>query len=210
MTPGRRLPGDPAFAYREQAARDNGRWPDHVARTHTTAGLIAATDARTVVDPACGDGSIVLSAARMRRFTRVTFCDVNRANCARVARAIAGGAFGGRDPDWSEVLTAQDLAKTIAETEGDLVVLTEILEHLAEPGQVLELARARGFRMVVASSPVAEPLSGPWGGAEHLWSFRLAEYTRLLRAAGWKPKHRLVLSTAGAYSFQIVLAEARP
>jgi hypothetical protein len=206
---GRRLPGDPAFPYETQPERHNDRWPDHVARVGVTAGLIASTDAASIVDPACGDGSIVFGACRMRRVRQVVLCDVNRANCHTATRAIAGGAFGGRDPDWSEVLPAQDLMRTLAAVEADMVVLTEILEHLPEPVAALSLARQRA-RLLVASSPVSEPLSGPWGGAEHLWSFDLRSYRALLSEAGWRMRHRVILSTEGAYRFQIILAEARP
>jgi len=66
---------------------------------------------------------------------------------------------------------------------GDLLVATEVVEHLAEPVKFLSsLPTAR--RVLVLSSPSAE--TGLWHNEIHAWAWDLDGYRDLVERAGWR------------------------
>jgi hypothetical protein len=68
----------------------------------------------------------------------------------------------------------------------DLVVLTEILEHVEDPVAILRMAR-QCAKSVVASSPLI-PYNGRLDdNPEHLWQFDAPGYDEMLKEAGWTP-----------------------
>lgn len=83
---------------------------------------------------------------------------------------------------------------------GDIVVCTEMLEHLVDPhGFVKRLFDARSPQALVASSPHTETAESHY--EYHLWAFDCEGYINMIEAAGWKVK---TLRTTGM--FQVVLA----
>jgi hypothetical protein len=202
--------GDPAFDYAKLPARDNSQWPDHAVRAQVTAGLVAAMGGRSVCDPACGDGSIVISAHLLHPFAGITFGDINPANCNRVARAIAGGQLRRRPPKLAEVMPPQPLEVTLAAGHWHLVVLTEILEHLGDPAGALALAAEHGDRLV-ASSPIDEQDEATGEECpEHVWSFSRGDYLRLIRRAGWRVHTVATLTTQPAAYRWLLVGAVRP
>jgi hypothetical protein len=84
----------------------------------------------------------------------------------------------------------------------DVVVLTEILEHLSDPDSVLRLARVCGTYLV-ASSPVMRPAQVD-GNPEHEWQFDRAGYEQMLQAGGWSVMQYTFLNfPATEYDFGI-------
>jgi hypothetical protein len=89
----------------------------------------------------------------------------------------------------------------------DLAFLTEILEHVEEPVELLRATKAKS-RVLIASSPIKAPHEHD-DNPEHVWQFDAEEYEALLRRGGWKPVARVNLSfyNAAYYNFQILAAE---
>lgn len=164
-------PKDP-FDY--EVLRDNTRWSDHVARAHITAGIIAAIHPGSIIDPACGDASIVRLAHTLSPIPRVTLGDLSRQNVdnARHVLPLAGA--------WCEdAVTLMRKSR-----EHHMAVLTEVLEHLEDPEELLKATREKAT-LLVASSPIMRPGQVDQN-PEHLWMFDAVGYEALLTGAGWE------------------------
>jgi SAM-dependent methyltransferase len=74
-------------------------------------------------------------------------------------------------------------------TWGDIVVMTEVLEHIADPHGAVERA-ARHARWVVASSPVGE--TPEHHAAEHAWGWDIAGYVALFEPHWQVRKHHQI------------------
>lgn len=172
----RRLPGRGKVNY--QAIRDNFVWPDHVLRLLVTAGAIAWLNPETVLDPACGDASIVKAAHKLSPIKKAFLGDISQPQIAKHWGYDFGFEAALYPTEAMELLN--DLAIKV-----DVVVLTEILEHVEDPDAVVAAARAKG-KYLVASSPINE--SESVGNHEHVWTWDEAGYREMLEAAGWKPK----------------------
>lgn len=180
--------------YTTMPARSNDQWRDHQARVLVTAGLIAWYKPSLVLDPACGDASIVEAAYGLHPFSLAWLGDLNPQN-AHPSIAAPHGAV------WTT--NALHMLRTQGGQAPDVVVLTEILEHVEDPEALLVAAREQG-KHLVASSPVEEPPGV--NNAEHLWSFGIDGYRDMLIATGWKPDTMVELSftePGWPYRFQI-------
>lgn len=163
-----------------QVRRDNFTWLDHILRVQLTAGLIAWMTPDTVCDPACGDGTIVAAAHHIRPIAGAYLADISRPNFYHVGTAM-------REYLPTETRVAcQPIEETLREPNFyDMVVLTEILEHVEDPVAILRLAHDRS-RTLVASSPMIRPDQID-DNAEHLWQFDVLGYREMLEEAGWEP-----------------------
>ena len=183
-------------------ARSNDQWPDHRLRTLVTASAIAWVEPRSVLDPACGDGSILTAALRLRPIDHVYLNDISTPNidtlkiAAGLTLAMAGAKLSN--------LPAQELLETIT-GEVDLIVLTEILEHLDDPDALLRLAATKA-RFLVASSPEMRPGQVDQN-PEHLWMFDRDGYRGMLAKNGWRIVQYTHLNFPSEYDFQIWVAE---
>jgi hypothetical protein len=177
----------PPFDY--QVERHNSQWTEHIARTNVTAGLIAWLGPGSVIDPACGDGSIVLSADRISPIERIVLADISQPNCEAISRLGHEAVVG----DIMTMLSGDEVF--------GLVVLTEVLEHLERPDDVLKAARLVG-RSLIASSPQMRPGQVDTN-QEHLWMFDSDGYREMLMATGWKPFFKAVMEFPSEYDFQI-------
>lgn len=180
-------------------ARSNDQWPDHRLRTLVTASAIAWIEPQSVIDPACGDGSIVLAADKLWGIERVWLSDLSEPNIlALVVR------LDGTRPEWS--LSRAPIEQTMGIVgEYDVIVLTEILEHLEDPDAMLRLASTKA-RFVVASSPEMRPGQDDTN-PEHLWMFDREGYRGLLAGNGWRTVQYTHLNFSSEYDFQIWVAE---
>jgi len=193
-----RLPGTRGVDY--QVKRDNYTWGDHILRVQMTGAMIAWFTPDTIMDPACGDGTIVAAAHRMRPIAGAYLNDISRPNFYH---------FGTTMKPW----LPEDLRCSCVPIEEallrddfyDVVVLTEILEHVEDPVNLLRLARQRAHRLV-ASSPlfVNEHLIDR--NPEHLWQFDATGYEEMLKEGGWDPVTFVPISftePAYEYTFQL-------
>jgi SAM-dependent methyltransferase len=156
--------------------------------------------APTVVDLGCGDGELLA-----------------------MLRAISDPCYPigvDRDPAHREawlhrkVLAIHanflDLIERSILPRGDVYVLANTLEYIAEPGALLSvLARQPGARFLVAASPLDDAPRVYGQGRGTLWRWPLPEYARLVRSSGWPivMEHRLVPGDDPGVTYQIILAE---
>lgn len=178
-----------------QVGRSNEVWPDHRARTLVTAALIAWLRPNTVLDPACGDGSIVLRAATLWAPEKLFLSDISQRNVDHVVDC------GPPSPSIFMHVARRDIIPALGDGEADLIVLTEILEHLEDPDAIVRLARRHGQRLV-ASSPLMRPGQVDTN-PEHLWMFDRDGYAEMLDAAGWKLQQFTFLQFPTVYDFGI-------
>lgn len=147
---------------------------------------LRSPDCWTVSDLGCGDGGL-LSLVKGISESIVWGYDFAPANAAgwteRGVTAYAADAFG-------------EDADTVV--YGDVVVMTEVLEHLADPHGTLRRVRGRS-RALVCSSPWNENPNSH--SPEHAWAWDLDGYIRMIEDAGWTiDRHESV------DLFQVVLA----
>lgn len=174
--------------------RNNFDKGDHAMRTMVTAGMIATIAPRTLLDPACGDASILQVAYQMRPFEMGYLYDISQLQIDVIEPTFPHEK---RQSDLHHVLELFDF-------HVDMIVLTEILEHLEEPEEVLRVARTRAD-WVVASSPIGDPEEGR--NHEHLWAWDEGGYEEMLLATEWDPKAKTVLTYPGEpWNSQIWLA----
>lgn len=143
-----------------------------------------------VSDLGCGDGGLLQLLKDRPEIESAWGYDFAPANAAgwteRGVRARAMDVFGA---DWDSI------------GFGDVVVMTEVLEHLADPHRVLRLIREQQADVMglVCSSPWNE---GPGNHSpEHAWAWDVQGYRDLLEGAGWS-----VVRHEQVGLFQVVMA----
>jgi len=182
-----------------QYERHNSTWVDHVARENVTAALIAWLKPSSVIDPACGDGGIVLLADRIHPIGKIVLNDISKPDYDYMREATAGLSHVE-----VECASAEDAMRARVEMPlgFDVVVLTEFLEHVEDPDAILRLARQRATYLI-ASSPEMRPGQVD-SNAEHIWMFDGEGYDQMLQGAGWHPFHKTHMGFPGFdYDFQI-------
>lgn len=168
--------------HRERAAHLEE--PIHRPRLLRAAGYVtiaANLGARSVSDLGCGDGGL-LSLLQLDAWG-YDFAPANAAGWAeRGIKAEQLDVFGA-DKDRVRF--------------GDVTVVTEVLEHIADPHTAVQWIGEHS-RFIVASSPWDE---GPWGHDEcHAWAFDVPGYRALIELGGYR-----VLRHEQVGRFQLVL-----
>lgn len=129
-------------------------------------------DYESITDLGCGDGTLLERLSTLMPYTKMWGYDAGRAN----------------------VEHAQSLGLDVVERDfvhepfvvGDLVMLTEVLEHLADPHRFLrQLHRDRCAKILVATSPSGE--SDKWHYEHHAWAWDREGMSDMLVNAGWRP-----------------------
>lgn len=197
-----RLRQEPDADY--QVLRSNAKWWEHQARMYATAGLIAFLAPDSVLDLACGDGSLVFTANRLRRIKKATFVDISKPSIDFVIETALGLELKAS----ASVIDAEkrlDIA-IAANEHWDMVLACEFLEHVPDPAMILVKARAVA-QILVASSPLVDGSRGD-PNPEHLWAFDNEGYLELFAESGWSPKicENLMLHE-GYYNFQMWVCE---
>jgi SAM-dependent methyltransferase len=183
-----------SLAQREYLEADGARWNlwesprGHYQRASDLlrCGILRAQvprHARLVVDAGCGDG--YLSAALGRNGRTVVSLDLSRARLRKAWRAC-GPAFRPLQADCCRLPLAAGVAGAL--------VISEVLEHLEDPGRALaEAARVLepGGRLIVsvphgqdAPAAVCPRCGNQFNSAGHLRHFSAADLIRLATAAG--------------------------
>jgi SAM-dependent methyltransferase len=106
---------------------------------------------------------------------------------------VAGWTERGVTAQQADVFGAdRDLVKF-----GDLTVVTEVLEHIADPHGAVRWI-GENSKWIVASSPMTE---GPWGHDEcHAWAWDPAGYRVLIEQGGFQ-----IIEHNGLGPFQLIL-----
>jgi 2-polyprenyl-3-methyl-5-hydroxy-6-metoxy-1,4-benzoquinol methylase len=197
-----RLPGTRTVDY--QVKRDNFTWADHVLRVQMTGALISWFRPDTILDPACGDGTIVAAAHRVRPITGAYLTDISMPNFYHVGTTMRPYL-----PEQTDC-ACKAIEDTLSEDRYfDVVVLTEILEHVEDPVNILRMARERA-KVVVASSPLFADDRTLDRNPEHLWQFDAVGYEEMLKEGGWDPITFVPISfTEPAFEYTFQLWSAR-
>lgn len=146
-------------------------------RLLASAVAVSLAEPQTACDPACGDGTVLLAAHKLSPLEKVTFGDISRDTLKHLLP---------KEFPFPVDIVCQDALKTIGDLERvDCIVLTEILEHLEDPDELLRLAHEKA-EWLVASSPIVP--DGNDHTDQHLWAFDMDGYREMLEGAGWNPR----------------------
>lgn len=169
---------------------DHRRWPDHIVRIGVTCSIasIFCTPGGTIADLSCGDAVIAGHLARATNASQV----------------ILGDITPGRELTGPIEKTIEELAPGSV----DMFVLSETLEHVADPDALLAQVRKVAHRMVL-STPDGE-MPGTVN-REHVWGWDAVGKDGvgdMLAAAGWAPMVMPTLldlkpAIPAAYCYQI-------
>lgn len=156
----------------------------HAAGMVVSAAMMVGPDA-TVSDLGCGDGGLLSLVTEL--VAKAWGYDFTPANATGWIERGVDGRYAdvfGVDRDTVEL--------------GDVVVTTEVLEHLSDPHAVVAWL-ARSGRFLVASSPWGE---SPSSHDEcHAWAWDRDGYRNLIEGGGWQ-----VLRHENVGPFQLVMA----
>jgi SAM-dependent methyltransferase len=184
------VPHVSTFAFHEHRPRAPHLEQDlHRPRLLAAAGLVRAavrmSGGGTVTDLGCGDGGLLQLLGGEIRAWGYDFCPANAAGWAeRGVEAEALDVFGA------------DRARVRL---GDVVVLTEVLEHIADPVGVLRWVHGSAASHLVCSSPWDETPN--WHDECHAWAMDWQGYRDLVTMAGWR-----ILRHDKVDRFQLILA----
>lgn len=155
--------------------------PEHRPRLEMAARLVRETGASSVSDLGCGDGGLL------------SLLDVDAWGYDFAPANVPGWAERGVRAEALDVFGA-DRGRV---RFGDVTVLTEVLEHVADPRGVLRWVASR---FVVASSPRFETVTHH--ADEHAWAWNEAGFAKLFADTGWRVLRHEMCGTT-----QLVLAE---
>ena len=188
------------------AVRSNEDWPDHRLRALVSGAMLAWMQPTSVLDVACGDASIVRYALGLPRATggiqHVYLNDISKAQIESL-KVAAGFKLALIDTKLSN-LPVDELLQTIT-GKVDVIVMTEILEHVEDPDLILRLAATKTDQLLVSSPEMrtGQIDSNP----EHLWMFDGQGYETMLVEAGWRVVQKTHLTFRSEYDFQIHVAD---
>lgn len=173
--------------YRERAPHLEQNWQN--ARLYYAAKLVRKAKPKSVVDLGCGDGGLLSLIKDIVPCWGYDFCPANAEGWKeRGVTARQADVFNTEfTPVW-----------------GELTVITEVLEHLADPHGAVEWI-SKNSKYIVASSPYDERPNANLceGEYEHLWGWDKEGYTAMIGA------HFKILEWRKVDWSQVVLAESK-
>lgn len=154
------------YAYhqnRERAPHLEQSW--HNGRIFVAVKMIRKINPASISDLGCGDGGLLSVVQKQTSIPcwGYDFCPAN----------AEGWEERGVTAEFADVFNDDNFVPRW----GELVVVTEVLEHLAEPHRVVEWI-ARNAKYIVASSPKDETPGGPCDS--HIWAWDWEGYEDLL------------------------------
>ena len=167
---------------------DHTRWADHRRRIEWTiaagVALVERLQQVSLVDLSCGDGAVLRGIqAGVKHETHRTYGDLVQADHVDLIGPIE-----------SSILYFNPATRA-----KQMLVMTETLEHLEDPDEILRLARW-GFESLLISTPIDE--TDAHGNEEHYWSWGVDDVRQMLEEAGWVPDSFDRLDTP-FYNFQL-------
>src|SRR5262249_40287079 len=120
---------------------------------------------QTLLDLGCGDGSLLDLLA-----------DLPVVSCGMTAGIADGIQARNRG---HEVIIGDFLSEVIP--PADVIVMTEVLEHLIDPHELLTRLPAK---FLLLSSPSAE--TDEWHYEHHAWAWDMDGYRAMIESAGWE------------------------
>lgn len=162
----------------------------HRERLHTAAGMIAEASKvsrDTFTDLGCGDGGLLsLVQEYFNLAWGYDFAPANRDGWKE--RGVTAYAL-----DFTSDMNSSSL--------GQVIAMTEVLEHLARPHEMLARVHANpGTEALVCSSPWNENAESH--DECHAWAWDADGYRDMIEEAGWTVREHVILPT-----FQVVSAE---
>jgi 2-polyprenyl-3-methyl-5-hydroxy-6-metoxy-1,4-benzoquinol methylase len=187
--------GDVPFVSTAEFHRDRERAPHleqsaHVARLYAAAEFVRKVGkGLTVSDLGCGDGGLLsLIMGDVHFAWGYDFQPSNAEGWAQ--RGVNASQLDVFNGDWDEVAF------------GNVVIMTEVLEHLADPHGILRRLHAeQNVNHIVASSPRNETPESH--SPEHAWAWDPAGYAKLFEDTGWHVTQHAIPD----HYFQVILAE---
>lgn len=159
---------------------DHKRWPDHILRVnftiHFARYMAHRFELKSVTDLSCGDGVIAKGIGGMDRVTLGDFVEAPHLD------------VHGR---------IEDTVRQIAST--DLFILSETLEHVEDPDELLRLIRKKAKAIVVTTPEGEDNDLNP----EHYWGWDQNGVRAMLVVAGWTPVLETLYDPAYGYTFQM-------
>lgn len=159
------------------------RWEDHKIRVRVTIDIARIIcdhiKAETAADLSCGDGAILAG------------LQLPRENC------IYGDFV--RIPQLDYLGTIEDNITRIPDI--DLFILSETLEHVEQPSQLLHNIRSK-TRALILTTPEGETGDE---NPEHYWGWDRTDIRDMLTTTGFTPRTMTLLDphVAGGYTYQI-------
>lgn len=144
------------------------------------AGAVEPTP-RFVVDLSCGNGEIAERLA-------------DHFDCGK----ILGDLAPGYELTGDLLDTIPKVAERLETNRKVLFVLSETIEHVPDPGMVLEKIPLVADQLILST-----PIDDEGGTPEHIWSFSIGDVLELLEQTDWIPVERADLWLPGTLSYQI-------
>jgi trans-aconitate methyltransferase len=161
------LEAQPGWQQRSILVARHARWLADGAQLAGGTRAIGLVPVRSVTDLGCGDGALLaLLATVMPAGLPMWGYEIN-------AGDVAYARGRGLDVRQASILDP-------GLEYGDLLIATEVLEHLADPEAFL---RGLPGKLLIVSSPSAE--TGDWHNPIHAWAWDMAGYSALLQRSGW-------------------------
>lgn len=133
--------------------------PERVVFYREIAEVAARFRASSVIDVGCGTGNLLRELVELAPYERVVGVDFAEAGIRRAAELVPVGEFH-----------ASNLYDLDLEERFDLVLCTEVLEHVSDPEaavkRLIDLCAARGAIIVT----VPDGTSDTWEGHRNFWS----------------------------------------
>jgi hypothetical protein len=154
-----------------------------------------------LADPACGDASIANIATLLCPGIRLYLNDISKPQVEKTRDTLLLGEAR------SEIQNMDAFDHVDYIPRVDVIVLTEILEHLDDPDSLVRKASEKATNLV-ASSPIGETGTS---NHEHTWGWDEDGYYDMLTANGWQVKTvvKQYMNHMGLpYNFQIWTAKS--
>ncbi len=178
----RAVPTGEELAAMYAVPNDAGRWAEHELRVAATVMLGRQMFGRVahLADLSAGTAGQVIARQLVEPGGRVSLADLAPMPWVHV---------GGREVrQWCGPI--DDTLDELDDGDVDLFVCGETLEHVDDPGGLLDRVHAKAAGLLL-STPIDE---APGVNPEHVWRWDTAGVVELLTAAGWAVSAQLVLT----------------